>query len=194
MFTATSNNILISMNKLTLVKSPEKEEVMFKNDLDWILANTETLFNSNVTPESIRNLVKPDLVTNGITLMTHSAGGHVACIYLNNTCGLIKKLVLLDPVDGADPFGIDKSFIIHPPNKLPFQIPTLVLVSELSQVSALPPLPVCAPQSYSNIVFYNALTGPRWYMNVTKFGHGDFLDDWVCAFYFKDFKIFFKQY
>ena len=183
LFTASSNNILIVLNKLAVITSPEKEELKFEHDLNWILENTETLFNSSITPDSIRNSVRPDFVTNGITLMSHSSGGHVVCIYLKKTCGLVKKLVLLDPVDGVDPFGIDKDFVITPPNKLPFQIPTLVLTSELSQVSVLAPLPSCAPITHSNVVFYDALTGPRWYMNVTKFGHADFLDDWVSIFY-----------
>jgi hypothetical protein len=181
--TAHSNRILIVLNKFAIVKAPETEEHMFETTLNWILENTETLFNSSITPDSIRNSVRPDFVTNGITLMSHSSGGHVVCIYLKKTCGLVKKLVLLDPVDGVDPFGIDKDFVITPPNKLPFQIPTLVLTSELSQVSVLAPLPSCAPITHSNVVFYDALTGPRWYMNVTKFGHADFLDDWVSIFF-----------
>lgn len=42
---------------------------------------------------------------------------------------LIKQLghIMMDPVDGLDPFGILKDFITHPPNPLPFVTPTLII-------------------------------------------------------------------
>lgn len=182
--TANSERILIIFNKLGFVNTPEKEDIKFEKSLNWTLENIQYIFNSEDTPTSIKNQVKPDLATNGVTLMSHSSSGHLVSLYLNRTCGLVKKLILLDPVDGSDPFGLDKSFVVHPPQKLPFQIPTLFGTSGLGDVSILAPLPSCTPPKLSNMRFYDAMTGPRFYMNFTEYGHADFLDDWVikcCA-------------
>jgi len=40
----------------------------------------------------------------------------------------------LDPVDGADPFGIKKDYIITPGKMLPYALPVLVLATELDNV------------------------------------------------------------
>ena len=37
--------------------------------------------------------------------------------------------------------------------------------------------PACAPADLSNDRFYNAFYAPRWQINATQYGHGDFLDD-----------------
>lgn len=68
----------------------------------------------------------PDL-RNRLGLIGHSAGGHVSTSYLNNTCGNVKLQILIDPVDGADPLGIKKDFIIVPGQYLPYTVPVLVL-------------------------------------------------------------------
>lgn len=111
--------------------------------------------------------------------MSHSSSGHIVSMYLVRTCGLARSLVLLDPVDGYDPFGIVKDFVTHPPNKLPFQIPTLIVATGLSSARANPLFVSCAPSNNSNERFYNSLDGPTWYMNFTDYGHADILDDWV---------------
>ena len=66
-----------------------------------------------------------------LILVGHSAAGHAMTQYLNGTCGKAKMLILLSPVDGLDPFGMVKKFIITPGKKLPFAIPTLVIAAEL---------------------------------------------------------------
>ncbi len=57
--------------------------------------------------------------------------------------------ILLDPVDGVDPFGIKKDYIITPGKLLPYATPVLVLMTELDpkQKVAEPP---CAPTNLSN--------------------------------------------
>lgn len=121
------------------------------------------LFESKYAPEQIRGIVMPDFSTFGVTLMSHSAGGRVVCSYLAKNCGPVNGLILLDPVDGMDPFGIIKDYVTHPPYPLPFQVPTLIVASGVSSQDGggknfkLPP---CAPINISNHRFYEVLNGP----------------------------------
>lgn len=107
--------------------------------------------------------------------MGHSAAAHATTEYLNSTCGDFKLQILLDGVDGVDPFGIKKDFIVTPGKFLPYAIPVLVFATELDPESkgASPP---CAPTNLSNERFYNAMSGPKWYLNISKYGHADFLN------------------
>ena len=58
----------------------------------------------------------------------HSAGCHVAVRrILSSGCGAVGGVLLLDPVDGADPWGLRKEFVISPPNPLRFSTPALHL-------------------------------------------------------------------
>ena len=82
--------------------------------------------------------------------MSHSAGGHVTTQYLNGTCGTVKGHIMLDPVDGLDPFGYKNDFIITPGKMLPFATPSLVLSSELDHVPNIPGEPPCAANNMSN--------------------------------------------
>jgi hypothetical protein len=66
--------------------------------------------------------------------MGHSAAAHVITQYLNDTCGNVKLQILLDGVDGVDPFGIKNDFITHPGEFLPYATPVLVLQTELDPV------------------------------------------------------------
>ena len=173
-----TNKILIIFNKLNIVNTPSKEAELFETSLNWLYSNINSVFTNEKTPKVIKNHVHP--LSESYTLLSHSSAGHIVTYYLNRTCGLIDKLVLLDPVDGSDPFGIDKSYIIHPPNKLStFKTPTLVAISGLSQTPVFSLFPACAPEKLSNLRFYDAFTGPTWFMNITNYGHADILDNWV---------------
>jgi hypothetical protein len=112
-------------------------------------------------------------IMNKFIVMSHSAGGHVMTEYLNSTCGNVKMQIMLDPVDGADPFGIKKDFITTPGVMLPYATPVLILATELDQAH-MGLNPPCAPNNMSNLRFYNAMSGPKWFLNVTKYGHVDF--------------------
>ena len=35
----------------------------------------------------------------------HSAGNHIVARMLEDSCGLAKAFIMIDPVDGVDPFG-----------------------------------------------------------------------------------------
>lgn len=181
---------MIIFSKFRVVSKPESEEVKFEKTLNWTLEHIDKLFTANSTPEVIKNNVRPDLTTHGLTFIGHSSGGHIMSLYLQKTCGIVKKLVLLDPVDGVDPFGLDKDYVIHPPHKVKFQIPTLFGISQLGDAPAFPHFPPCAPDSLSNMRFYDAFTGPRWNINFAGYGHADFLDNWVIIFYFSQCKMF----
>jgi hypothetical protein len=172
-----SQHILIGFDRLKYPSFPIKEENLFESTLNWTLSNLNGLFDSDETPKYVRGLVRPLIDSNGLTLMSHSAAGHPVCMYLTRLCGYFKKLILIDPVDGYDPFGIVKLFCTSPPSQLPFQIPTLILVNELDSV----PVDIfhygCAPVKVSNNRFYESLSGPSWYLNFTSYGHTDFLND-----------------
>lgn len=112
-------------------------------------------------------------IDNRFIVMSHSAGGHVMTEYLNSTCGTVKMQIMLDPVDGADPFGIKKDFIVTPGVMLPYATPVLVLATELDQAHK-DMYPACAPNNMSNMRFFNAMSGPKWFLNVSKYGHVDF--------------------
>ncbi|CAF1017509.1 unnamed protein product [Brachionus calyciflorus] len=172
-----TNTILVSFDLLRFPKFPDKEEKLFKSSLDWTLENLNSLFDSNTTPDLIRNRIYP--ILNGVSLMGHSASGHAIVSYLNETCGKIDKLVLIDPVDGYDPFGFFKIYITNPPVQLPFLTPTLIIRTGLDNVPSNPLFPPCAPEKVSNGRFYESLSGPTWYLNFTQYGHADILDDFL---------------
>ena len=110
--------------------------------MDWLGENIQTVFN-NRAPGVIVDMA------DRFMLMAHSAAGHVTTQYLNSTCGTVKLFIMLSPVDGLDPFGIKKDYIITPGKMLPFATPTLVLATELDGVSRKLE-PACAPNNLSN--------------------------------------------
>lgn len=55
----------------------------------------------------------------------------------------------MSPVDGVDPFGIKKDYIITPGKFLPFATPTLIMSTELDDKSRKVE-PPCAPTNLSN--------------------------------------------
>ena len=82
-------------------------------------------------------------------------------------------VIMLDPVDGEDPFGIVKQFVIHPPALVNFVLPALLIETGLDPTGH----PPCAPLSMSNDRFYNAWRGAIWSMNFTQVGHMDLTND-----------------
>jgi len=53
--------------------------------------------------------------------------------------------ILLDPVDGADPFGFKKDFITTPGKFLPYATPVLIITNELDHARKDLMSPPCAP-------------------------------------------------
>ena len=161
--------------RFPLPLSPDSAELFFTSTLNWTVQNMNGLFNMTSLPT--KGQVLPDL-EQGISLMSHSAGGRTLVSYLDKQCGNVKSLVLLEPVDGRDPFGNDpKDFVTKRTAGLSFAIPSLIVASGLGSGRLLPfPFfPSCAPSDRSNHKFYESLSGPTWYMNFTQYGHGDLL-------------------
>lgn len=202
----TSESIVVALDTIRYPSLPDREQHYFAQTLNWTLLNIHDLIQGPNTPDIIKNLVFPDIKSSaGVTLMGHSASGHPVTGYLVNSCGLIKTLILLDPVDGYDPFGFVKSYVTHPPNQLSFVTPTLVIATGYDSVRVLlisqnlfklinsfnwsikvPAIhgspTACAPANLSNTRFYECMPGPTWMLNFTDYGHADILDDWVNQF------------
>ena len=62
-------------------------------------------------------------------LAGHSAGAHVICEYLKESCFNAKALVYFSPVDGVDPFNIIKEYCIPPGTQVSYDIPTLTFMT-----------------------------------------------------------------
>lgn len=130
--------------KVSKLQSPNPEKVThtLTKVVDWINQNLQDAISKKAPG------VAADF-KNRFVLMGHSAAGHVTTEYLNSTCGDFKLHILLDGVDGVDPFGIKKDFIITPGKLLPYATPVLVLATELDPESR-GPSPACAPTNLSN--------------------------------------------
>ena len=90
-------------------------------------------------------------VSNRTLVGGQSAGCHVAGQMLQDRCGRAKGLILMDPVDGYDPYGIvTNQNLITPGRKLNFTIPTLLTRSGLDPKKSNPLFPPCAPDKLSN--------------------------------------------
>ena len=122
--------------------NPEKVTHALSKVVDWISENFHDILSKRAPG------VTAD-IKNRYMLMGHSAAAHATTEYLNSTCGDFKLQILLDGVDGVDPFGIKKDFIVTPGKFLPYAIPVLVFATELDPESK-GPSPPCAPNNLSN--------------------------------------------
>mmetsp|Transcript_74794 Transcript_74794/g.194995 ORF Transcript_74794/g.194995 Transcript_74794/m.194995 type:complete len:225 (+) Transcript_74794:2-676(+) len=112
-----------------------------------------------------------------VAVAGQSSGNHVVGAALTRGCGLAKAWVMIDPVDGFDPYRIVKSEdLITPGQKLNFTLPSLLLDNGLDPKSSNALYPPCAPEVLSNDRFYNAMRGPIWAVNATEYGHLDCCD------------------
>jgi len=118
----------------------------------------------------------PDVVSRS-AVMGQSAGCHVAGQALTDGCSIAKAFIMIDPVDGYDPFRIVKSEdLIKPGEKVKFTTPALLLDNGLDPLKVNPLYPPCAPSEVSNDHFYTAWKGPIWNINATAYGHLDCTD------------------
>lgn len=137
--------------------------------------------------------MKSLFATNGVTttpnfdqmvLSGHSAGGHTVTQLIKDGCNGYQGLVLVDPVDGLAPWQAfqvisEISSVIHPPTKVPFQIPLLHIDTFMDPLSAFPDkpnYPSCAPEGMANDRFFNAWQGPAWQINASYYGHMDIVN------------------
>ena len=70
-------------------------------------------------------------------IVGHSSGSHVLVNYLIEGCHKIKGLVLMSPVDGSDPFGINDDNCITPGIPLNFETPALVMPAGLDNIPGM---------------------------------------------------------
>jgi len=119
----------------------------------------------------------PDVIGRS-AVMGQSAGNHVAGQALTDGCSVAKAFIMIDPVDGFDPFRIVKGEdLIKPGSKVKFTIPALLIDNGLDPKRSSRFFPPCAPATVSNDHFYYAWNGPIWNINATAYGHEDCLDN-----------------
>ncbi|XP_057366130.1 uncharacterized protein LOC130686987 [Daphnia carinata] len=109
-------------------------------------------------------------------LSGHSAGTHVAVLQFQKNCMNYQGLILIDAVDGNSPIPENVTLtVIAPGQKVNFTVPTLQIVTGLDHVIGVYGL-ACAPEELSGKRFFDAMTGPTWYVNATAYGHIDLMD------------------
>lgn len=177
---ASHGIIVVGMDSKDAQMAPNFQVNLANNVLgaiEWLQdGNLQNFFNENgisTVPDFTKNM-----------LGGHSAGGHTVTQLIKSGCSGITSLVLVDPVDGLSPWAIfekisEYSSVIHPPAKVPFEIPLLHLdnlMDPLSPFPDLPQYPPCAPVSLSNDRFFNAWRGPAWQINATYWGHMDIVN------------------
>merc|ERR1712048_1157595 len=114
--------------------------------------------------------------------MGQSAGNHVVGQGLTNGCSLAKAQIMIDPVDGFDPFGLVHSEdLITPGEKLKYTTPTLLLDNELDPKKKNILFPACAPANPGAPRWFDATAGPIFNVNASKYGHIDCLDNIFIA-------------
>jgi len=170
---ASSGVYVVGLSRLQVPNYP-KEAQALSALIEWAAAGG--------LREALPSLsARPD-VLNRTLVGGQSAGCHVVGQMLADGCSFAKGLVLMDPVDGYDPFGIVTSEnLIVPGVKLNFTTPTLLTRAGLDPKRANPLYPPCAPDKLSNDRFFRAMRGPTWLLNATAFGHVDCLDPGASA-------------
>jgi len=116
--------IVVGMDHVKLPNYPAQGQA-FNNIMEWVAAG-------NLTAELVKAKISatPDL--SRVAVMGQSAGNHVVGQGLTDGCSIAKAQVMIDPVDGFDPFGmVHSEDLITPGEKLSYSIPTLLLDNEL---------------------------------------------------------------
>jgi len=161
---AAKGAVFIALSRLA-APAPNKDAALLGLSIPWL--------QQNLPAAGLKAAADWDK----LALSGHSAGNHVFCSYLQSECGIAKAAVMIDPVDGYDPFGIEKIYCITPGQKTNFTAPALLLRTGLDPVVKV--MVACAPDKLSNQRFYDAWAGPVWEVNATGYGHLDVNDDGV---------------
>jgi len=104
---AEQNVIVVGISKLEDIK-PEKVAVHVGELLDWAVTPNDGIARLFAEHKAVEG-VTPNLDRLGF--LSHSSAAHPLGQYLNTTCGSLKLVIMMDPVDGIDPFGIIQDFI-----------------------------------------------------------------------------------
>jgi hypothetical protein len=165
------------------VASLDREALPNPTAESLFLANWTAWFTQNVPALAAGHFGNTSLDLSRMLLSGHSAGGRLVVQSIvddkfKSSASIYSGVVLLDPVDGFDPFGIINNTIVHPPKMLNFTVPSLLLASRLAAVQngLFPP---CASLELGPDRFFRAFPGPVWLVNATAYGHVDFCDQWL---------------
>ena len=104
---AERNVILVGISKIENIK-PEKMSIHIGNFLAWAMEPNDGITRLFAEPKQVRE-VHANLER--LAFLTHSSAAHSLGQYMNSTCGPIKLIIMMNPVDGIDPFGIVQDFI-----------------------------------------------------------------------------------
>jgi len=168
---AKKGYVVVALDRLSFPNYP-KEARLFTDVLTWAQQGGLKAEMVNRTLAAI-----PDL--DRTTVMAQSAGNHIVGQALADSCMYAKAFVMIDPVDGLDPFGmVHSEDLITPGKKVNFTVPALILDNGLDPqgVKAFKKVP-CMPIQLGSPRWYNAWRGPIWHVNATAYGHVDCLDD-----------------
>jgi len=166
---ASKGYVIVGVDRLSIPNYP-KEARKFMDVLAWAKSGSlkQEMVKKGLT-------ATPDL--DSTVVMAQSAGNHIVGQALADNCMYAKAFVMIDPVDGLDPFGIVKSEnLIHPGTKVNFSTPAIILDNGLDPRGGLGGIS-CAPLTLGSPRWYNAWAGPIWHVNATAYGHIDCLDD-----------------
>jgi hypothetical protein len=156
-----NKGLVVTMLSRPAAPAPKKDAELEAKALDWLEESYSTLG------------LKATADFDKLVFSGHSAGNHVTCQFMTDSCGnkKAKGVVMMDPVDGYDPFGIVKNYCTTPGEKLSFDVPALLLRTGLDPKVKV--MVACAPDKISNQRFFDAWSGPIWMANATKYGHLD---------------------
>ena len=111
---AEQNVILIAISKIENIK-PEKVAIHVANFLEWVMKPDDGAARLFAEHKAVQG-VTPNMTNLGF--LTHSSAAHPLGQYLNETCGPVKLIIMMNPVDGIDPWGEIKDFITRKNNVL----------------------------------------------------------------------------
>jgi hypothetical protein len=130
---AEQNVILIGISKIEDIK-PEKLAIHLASFLEWIMKPNDGAARLFEEHRAVKGVI-PNL--EHLAFLSHSSGAHPLGQYLNTTCGPIKLIIMMNPVDGIDPFGIVQDFITRMKKEFNFTLLCLILILRSSNTSPI---------------------------------------------------------
>ena len=104
---AENKIIIIGLSKIENI-APDRMATHIADFLTWAIKPNDGVARLFDEHRAVKGVI-PDIERLGF--LSHSAAGHAIAQYLNGTCGNLKLAVMMNPVDGMDPFGIFNNFI-----------------------------------------------------------------------------------
>jgi len=167
---ADEGYIVVGLDHVKMPNYPAQGQA-FLDVMEWVKAGN---LPAELKGKNIKAL--PDLER--VAVMGQSAGNHVVGQGLAYGCSLAKAQVMIDPVDGLDPFGmVHSEDLITPGQKLNYTTPALLLDNELDPKANNRLFPACAPAKLGANRWFDATAGPVFNVNASKYGHIDCLND-----------------